>query len=744
MRDLMHLLEQDRNPSLKADTPTHYHMNSPSIGPSLLRRSSTRLLVGAGATGWIAVMTTGSSAPGSPTLSASRPAAQDTSPGFVYPSGIAVDSAGAVYVSSSGDSSVAVFAPGASGPTAPVRRIGGPGSGLVDPQGVALDSRGLIYVSSGSHRIEGKGSITVYAPNAQGNAAPVRTIIGAHTKLETPVAIALGKRGRIYVANGTGNMNFGPNTSMFLGANPSDRAVLAFNQDANGDAAPTQSLPDTPGSGRPFDIAVDIAGNLVTLNTAELTVWGDDGPTRRVFATKAERGGFFTSTFPADFAEKAARPTRLAVGPNGALYVAPMVAPLQRDAPPPRPSPLGFLSTLRSPKAVAIYTDAEGSDTTPQRMVGGPRGDLHEIRDMAVGKDGALYVLTRAGGDDRAQWRIHVYPPNAEGDVAPTRVITGPRTGLGNPVAIAVDRDGRIYILNNLGGQDPLVSAASITVYAREARGDAAPIRTIAGRATGMLAPTALTVGDEGAVYVANAGVWNDDHGSVRVYPADAAGHTPPLRTLIGLETRLIAPTSLAVGRGDTLYVLGATRLVFGSKRIAVFAPNADGEATPIRTIEGDATGFAEPAGIAVDDDGQVYVANRKGASGINAYGPDLGAVTIYRPEARGNETPRRMIVGSYTHLNGPASVASDRAGNIYVPNRWGTGPGSVTVYGPQAEEDARPLRTIAGPATGLKSPAGLALDANDTLYVVNERTVTVYAPGAAGNAAPVRTIGRS
>jgi hypothetical protein len=51
------------------------------------------------------------------------------------------------------------------------------------------------------------------------------------------------------------------------------------------------------------------------------------------------------------------------------------------------------------------------------------------------------------------------------------------------------------------------------------------------------------------------------------------------------------------------------------------------------------------------------------------------------------------------------------------------------------------PIRMIAGPATGLQAPAAVALDAHDTLYVVNASSVTVYAPNAAGNAHPLRMI---
>jgi hypothetical protein len=55
---------------------------------------------------------------------------------------------GGMYVVNRGNASVTVYAAGASGDAAPVRRIGGAGrSNLVDPVAIAVDDAGRIYVS---------------------------------------------------------------------------------------------------------------------------------------------------------------------------------------------------------------------------------------------------------------------------------------------------------------------------------------------------------------------------------------------------------------------------------------------------------------------------------------------------------------------------------------------------------------------------------------------------------------------
>ena len=49
------------------------------------------------------------------------------------PSGLAVDGTGRLYVAKNGISTIAIYAPGASGSDAPVDSIAGPGTGLSSP-----------------------------------------------------------------------------------------------------------------------------------------------------------------------------------------------------------------------------------------------------------------------------------------------------------------------------------------------------------------------------------------------------------------------------------------------------------------------------------------------------------------------------------------------------------------------------------------------------------------------------------
>jgi DNA-binding beta-propeller fold protein YncE len=113
----------------------------------------------------------------------------------------------------------------------------------------------------------------------------------------------------------------------------------------------------------------------------------------------------------------------------------------------------------------------------------------------------------------------------------------------------------------------------------------------------------------------------------------------------------------------------------------------------------------------------------------------------VWSAGSNGNVKPAATIAGSATQLNAPAGIAFGIGGNIFVTN----GIGSVTVYARNARGNAAPLRTIAGSATGLALPRAIAFDASGKrFYVANARaggSITAYGVNATGNSAPAMKI---
>jgi len=110
---------------------------------------------------------------------------------------MALDSSNKIYVTNDGSiagdlDSVTVYAAGANGNAAPIAVISGANTQLNLPQGIAIDSAGKIYVANNGSANGGTDAITVYAAGANGNAAPIQTIAGSLTGLNLPAGLAVG------------------------------------------------------------------------------------------------------------------------------------------------------------------------------------------------------------------------------------------------------------------------------------------------------------------------------------------------------------------------------------------------------------------------------------------------------------------------------------------------------------------------------------------------------------------------
>jgi DNA-binding beta-propeller fold protein YncE len=117
-------------------------------------------------------------------------------------------------------------------------------------------------------------------------------------------------------------------------------------------------------------------------------------------------------------------------------------------------------------------------------------------------------------------------------------------------------------------------------------------------------------------------------------------------------------------------------------------------------------------------------------------------SITVYRRAAAGNEAPLRVIEGPATGFDWPTGLAFDPTRReLYVTNDMGP---SVLVFDAGASGNVAPKRVLKGPRTGLANPTGVAVDLrNNELWVANfgGHTGTVYDLAAAGDTPPRRTI---
>ena len=80
--------------------------------------------------------------------------------------------------------------------------------------------------------------------------------------------------------------------------------------------------------------------------------------------------------------------------------------------------------TQESADSILVFSNRANGDVAPVRVLHGPKADMRFPRRVTVDPVNNLMAVVASKG-------IEIYPRTANGDVAPTCIITGPKTGLG-------------------------------------------------------------------------------------------------------------------------------------------------------------------------------------------------------------------------------------------------------------------------------------------------------------------------
>lgn len=434
-------------------------------------------------------------------------------------------------------------------------------------------------------------------------------------------------------------------------------------------------------------------GTISTVaGTGKAGFGGDGGP-----ATKARFGG--------DSGDNLSGLTGIAVGPDGTLYLADTGNHRIRAVDP------------ETHRIRTVAGKGEGREDRPFTGDGGPATEatLHYPSDVAVGKDGTLYI------NDALNYRIRAVDPETK----EIRTVAGVRHpgDEGSDFFPQPDSDGKV-------ASNTFVEASGIAV------------------------------GNDGLLYLAE-----DEEDRVRVVNTDK----DTIRTLVGRGTSsyLDNPTDLAVD-GDTLYIAANDVFAQDETQNRVYAYDLEKE--KLRTFAGGSDddrlgdgdrptdaylggpGPGGTMGITVGPDGAVYIADgrnnrvrvvRKGDPRTARAGHRLSGEPITTLLGSGKQWTAKSVEAAYEEeqgtfyrdvhdldevdLDSPESVAVARDGTLYVAD---TGNDRIRVVEPGDDT----VRTLAGTheppdsdegngdggdadEANLSNPRGLVLGPDRKLY---------------------------
>lgn len=240
---------------------------------------------------------------------------------------------------------------------------------------------------------------------------------------------------------------------------------------------------------------------------------------------------------------------------------------------------------------------------------------------------------------------IEVYPLDFDDASQPIRFITtdglhpGPR--LITELMVDPVHDELYVMIEKLPPVQPAPSAFTLYVLARDADGWTLPVRTLDPAQFSFFSGMFLDLARDELYLIGDGGV--------HVYPRTIEGVAPPtVRTIENPSLRTADALFLDRAKGE-LYV------TIGSTRVAVFNAFSDGPTSPSREIVGPDTEIEWPAGLVVNDRGEIIVTNRALSVGD-------ALITVFAPGTDGNAAPIRTIRGPSTLLSFAGGVTTDRA----------------------------------------------------------------------------------
>ena len=649
---------------------------------------------------------------------------------FSAPRGVAVDSAGNVYVADSTNNTIRKITAaglvttlaGTAGSSG-YKDATGTAAKFNEPFGLVADNAGNLFVADTNNnairKITADGVVTTLAG---GSGSGTADGTGTAAKFHEPHAVAIDSSGTLYVADYENHMvrkvtSAGVVTTLAGGADISGSvdgqgtaarfmALQGIAVDSTGNVYVTESgnrdvrkisasglvttlVGGTGKFGEPRGLALDASGNLYV---------GDYGSNvvRKVTSTGAV--SLYAGTAPTAGSSDGTTTSALFYGPSGVaidssnnLYIADTLNNTVRKI-----SASGTVTTLAG--LAGRTSSVDGSAATarfedPYAVAVDGSGNLYvaDATDNSIRKvtsDGAVTTLAGKGGSFGS----------ADG--------TGDAARFKNPLGIAVDTAGNVYVADTGNSTVRKITAGGVVSTLAGSAGLAGSLDAT-GTAARFMGPYGITVDAAGNVYVveSSAAVRKITAAGVVTTLAGTSG-TNGFTNGTGTAARFSVPFDIAVDGAGNLYVSDhgnhAVRLITSAGVVTTLAGSgtagkADGT--------GIAASFKFPSGLAADSSGTVYLADTD-----NQVVRKITTAGVVTTIAGTGSLGSADGVGTAASFYNPKDVAVDPSGNLYVVDRNNHTIRKGTL---QTSVPAVPVCTVSASASSINTGSSSTLTAS-------------------------------